>query len=71
MPLWLPAETRGHFDNRRAAAAGLTFRRVGDTIQATLEWHRKERGDKHRWRCGMRRDREATLLEAWKKEGAE
>jgi 2'-hydroxyisoflavone reductase len=29
-------------DNRRAVAAGLTFRPLTDTIRATLEWDRRE-----------------------------
>jgi len=29
-------------DNRRAVAAGLTFRPLADTIRATLQWDRRE-----------------------------
>lgn len=47
LPLWIP-EDDPHFggimlaDNGRAVAAGLTFRPAADTIQATLEWERRE-----------------------------
>ena len=47
LPLWLPeddANIGGMLltDNRRAVAAGLTFRPLADTIRATLEWDRAE-----------------------------
>jgi 2'-hydroxyisoflavone reductase len=45
LPLWIPesdAESGGMLlaDNRRAIAAGLTFRPLDDTICATLAWER-------------------------------
>lgn len=49
LPLWVP-ESDPAFgglllaDNRRAVAAGLTFRLPADTVQATLEWDRREGG---------------------------
>lgn len=47
LPLWVPATDPGHggvmlCDNRRALAAGLTFRPAADTIRATFEWDRAE-----------------------------
>jgi 2'-hydroxyisoflavone reductase len=47
LPLWIPesdARVGGMLlaDNRRAVAAGLTFRPLVDTIRATLEWDRRE-----------------------------
>lgn len=67
MPLWLPAEMRGHFDNARCLAAGLTTRPIGDTIRDTLAWHLEERGPDYRWaRVGINADRETALLEAWR-----
>jgi 2'-hydroxyisoflavone reductase len=47
LPLWIP-ERDSRFggmllgDNRRALTAGLTFRPIVETIQATLEWDRAE-----------------------------
>jgi len=34
-------------DNRRAMAAGLTFRPLTDTIRATLDWDRREGAHGH------------------------
>lgn len=47
LPLWIPesdSEVGGMLlaDNRRAVAAGLTFRPITDTIRATLMWDRRE-----------------------------
>jgi nucleoside-diphosphate-sugar epimerase len=47
LPLWMPegdSQVGGMLlaDNRRAVAAGLTFRPLVDTIRATLEWDRRE-----------------------------
>jgi 2'-hydroxyisoflavone reductase len=47
LPLWIPEADPEHgglllADNRRAVAAGLTFRSVADTVEATLEWDRVE-----------------------------
>jgi nucleoside-diphosphate-sugar epimerase len=49
VPLWIPEGDPGFggmllADNRRAVAAGLAFRPVAETIQATLEWDRAEGG---------------------------
>ena len=44
MPAWVPnqGETAGFakVSNARAVKAGLTFRPIGDTAKATLEWFR-------------------------------
>lgn len=49
MPLWIPEDDPTHggmllADNRRAIAAGLTFRPIAETIRATLEWDRARDG---------------------------
>jgi len=49
LPLWIPEndeESGGLFlgDNKRAIAAGLTYRPVVDTIKETLEWDVREGG---------------------------
>lgn len=39
LPLWLPGETGfNRVDNRRARAAGLTFRPLAETVRDTLRW---------------------------------
>ena len=52
LPLWIPesdSRVGGMLlaDNRRAVAAGLTFRPLADTIRATLEWDRREGAHGH------------------------
>ena len=73
LPLWIP-ETDSRMggmlmaDNRRAVAAGLTFRPLADTISATLEWDRREGAAKHDLPIRvtpLAPEREAQLL-AWR-----
>ncbi len=74
LPLWIaasdPSSAGFHrFDCRKAIAAGLRFRPVADTVRATLAWD-AGRPAEHAWRAGITREREAELLERWKKEKA-
>jgi 2'-hydroxyisoflavone reductase len=70
VPLWIPEGDPGFggmllADNRRAVAAGLTFRPVAETIQATLEWDRREEGSPSESPIRVTpiaREREAELL---------
>lgn len=71
MPLWVPESDPANagffaFDNRKAIAHGLTFRPLTETVQATLAWAAARPAD-HPWRAGMKPEREAELLEAWRK----
>lgn len=72
MPVWLPpiGETAG-FGSRsikRALAAGLTFRPLADTAQATLDYHdARDAERKSKMRAGLSPQREAEVLAAWKK----
>lgn len=70
LPLWVP-ETGPEPANRllevsvhRAVAAGLSFRPLADTAQATLAWatSRPPTPERH---AGMAEEREAALLRAW------
>lgn len=48
LPLWVSgAEHEGfnRFDNRKAVAAGLTFRPLAETVRATLDWLQELGGD--------------------------
>jgi hypothetical protein len=45
-------------------AAGATFRPLGDTIVATIEWAKKRPAD-YEWHAGMKPEREADLLAKW------
>jgi 2'-hydroxyisoflavone reductase len=72
LPAWVPEsdpETTGffEFDNRKAIAAGLTFRPLAETVRATLEWDRTRPAD-HTWKAGLTREREAELLAEAKRE---
>lgn len=72
LPLWIPgAEADGFygFDNRKAVAAGLTFRPLAETVRDTLAWL-AEVGGEVPSRAGERPahltlEREAELLRAW------
>lgn len=69
LPMWIPESDdthRGLLDVNigRALAAGLTFRPLLDTARDTLAWERT-RGP-HDWRAGLAREKERTLLAAWK-----
>ncbi len=66
MPLWVPAEYAGFdtFACHKAIAAGLTFRPLAETVQATLDWLATRPAD-YQWRGGLRPEREAELLRLW------
>ena len=62
LPLWIHDPDALYFDRvdtGRAVAAGLTFRRLADTVRATLE--DAETTDT----AGLKPEREAEVLEAW------
>jgi len=67
LPLWVPAEYNGIFEasNDKALAAGLTFRPLADTAREVLAWS-KTRPTNHRWRAGLKPEREQELLRAWR-----
>jgi 2'-hydroxyisoflavone reductase len=71
MPVWRPPtpgfEGFARFDLSREVAAGLTFRSLADTAQATLEFHRSRPAERQaQLRAGITADREAEVLGAWK-----
>ena len=68
MPLWVPAEYAGfnRVDVSKALGAGLTFRLLAQTVADTLAWQATRPAD-HQWRGGLTAEREAELLEAWRK----
>ncbi len=70
LPVWFPQAHRfggfGQVDNRRALAAGLTFRPLATTTADLLAWFRSLPADRQAApRAGMDRGREAALLQAW------
>lgn len=72
MPVWIPPTGEmagfGRTNNKRAIAAGLTFRPFADTVRATLDWHEARAAErKAKLRAGVTPEREAEVLNAWKK----
>lgn len=69
LPLWLPAEAAGFqtADNRKAVAAGLSFRPLAGTVRDTLAWIRELGGDfpKGPGAGPLTLEREAELLREW------
>jgi 2'-hydroxyisoflavone reductase len=70
MPLWVPESDPAMagffaFDNRKAVAAGLTFRPLADTVHATLAWAATRPPD-YQLRAGLAKEKEAALLAIWK-----
>lgn len=70
MPVWRPPtpgfEGFARFDLSREVAAGLTFRPLADTAQATLDFHRSRPAERQaQLRAGLSAEREAEVLRAW------
>ncbi len=70
MPVWVaPRGAQTGFtkiSNKKAVSKGLTFRAVGDTTQATLEWFRKQPAERQAaLRKGIKPAREVEVLAAW------
>jgi 2'-hydroxyisoflavone reductase len=73
MPVWIPPQGEyagfGSRNIAKAVAAGLTFRPLADTAKATLEFHESRDAErKSKMRAGLKPEREAEVLAAWKKE---
>jgi len=66
LPLWIPQgeDSLIRASSARAVKAGLRYRPLADTVQATLEWSRGL-GLERPLRAGLNRAREAELLAAW------
>jgi 2'-hydroxyisoflavone reductase len=70
MPVWRPPtagfEGFARFDLSREVAAGLTFRSLADTAQATLDFHRSRPAERQaQFRAGINAERETEVLRAW------
>ncbi len=70
MPLWIPESDPSMHglmgtNIARALAAGLRFRPLDVTLQATLEWASSRPAD-HAWKAGLPPEREAEVLRLWK-----
>jgi 2'-hydroxyisoflavone reductase len=75
MPVWRPRTQRGYegfarFDLTREVAAGLTFRTLADTAQATLDFHFSRPVERQNdLSAGLTPEREAEVLRAWHARG--
>ena len=72
LPLWIPEsdpDSAGFFtiSSQKAEAAGLSYRPLGETIRATLEWLAARPADRP-WQAGLEPGRERQLLELWHSE---
>jgi 2'-hydroxyisoflavone reductase len=70
MPVWRPPtpgfEGFARFDLSREVAAGLTFRTLADTAQATLAFHHSRPPERRaQLRAGITAEREQEVLRAW------
>lgn len=72
MPVWVPnsGDSAGFHtrSNAKAISAGLTFRSIADTTAATLAWFAAQPEERRKAgaRSGIKAEREAEVLAAWK-----
>jgi 2'-hydroxyisoflavone reductase len=70
MPVWVAPRPQNlgfsQISIKKALSKGLTFRPVGNTAQATLEWFKKQPAERQaKMRAGLSAEREAEVLAAW------
>lgn len=70
MPTWVPprGDSIGfsQINIQKALSKGLTFRSIGDTTVATLEWFKKQPAERQaKLKAGLTPERETAVLEAW------
>jgi 2'-hydroxyisoflavone reductase len=70
MPTWVPprGDSIGfsQINTQKAISKGLTFRSIGDTTQATLEWFHKQPAERQaKLKAGLTAERETAVLAAW------
>jgi len=70
MPTWVPprGDSIGfsQINTQKAISKGLTFRPIGDTTKATLEWFHKQPAERQaKLKAGLTAERETAVLAAW------
>lgn len=70
MPVWLPPTGRtaafARVNCAKAHAAGLTFRPLADTAEATLAWYKtRPAAEQEKLRAGIAPEKEKAVLAAW------
>ena len=71
LPLWVPTSEGAGFsaiDCSKGIRDGLTFRPLSETIRDTFEWLASRPKD-YAMKAGLSREKEQTVLEAWKRRG--
>lgn len=67
LPLWLSSKRNmpgfQNINNQKAIQAGLTFRPLSETIEATIKWSSLRKN--HQWKAGLNREKEKELLHKW------
>jgi len=70
MPTWVPPKGDSigfsQINCQKAISKGLTFRSIGDTTKAALEWFHKQTPERQaKLRAGLTAERETAVLAAW------
>ena len=70
MPTWVPPKGDSigfsQINTQKAISKGLTFRSIGDTTKATLEWFHKQTPERQaKLKAGLTPERETAVLAAW------
>ena len=70
MPTWVPPKGDSigfsQINVQKAISKGLTFRPIGDTTRATLEWFHKQTPERQaKLKAGLTAERETAVLAAW------
>ena len=70
MPTWVPPKGDSigfsQINVQKAISKGLTFRPIGDTTKATLEWFHKQTPERQaKLKAGLTAERETAVLAAW------
>jgi 2'-hydroxyisoflavone reductase len=70
MPTWVPPKGDSigfsQINCQKAISKGLTFRSIGDTTKATLDWFHKQTPERQaKLRAGLTAERETAVLAAW------
>jgi 2'-hydroxyisoflavone reductase len=71
LPVWMPPRGNSagwaRMDCSKAIGAGLTFRTLADTAQATLAYYHRQPAERQAaLRAGLLPEREAEVLAAWR-----
>jgi 2'-hydroxyisoflavone reductase len=68
LPVWLPASYAGMHSIKldKIIASGMKYRPLSQTVTATLDWFKEDRGLDDELKAGLKADREAELIAKWR-----